>query len=426
MDARRLFALGAVALCGAVLEAQGSQAQSVEEFYKGKTVILAIGSDVGGGYDTYGRIIARYLGKYIPGNPTIVPKNMPGGGGLTLLNHMYNVAPKDGTTIGASQQLAPFEPLLASDKSNAKFDPIKFQWLGSPIRFSAVAIAWHTSPVKTAEDLLTHELIVGSSGAASNSTNDAYVLRNILGFKFRVILGYPGGADIDLAMLRGETQGRANIGWTGFSTRNPDWIPEKKISILYQMGLEKHPSIPAEVPLILDFAKTPEDRQVLELKFASYGIGYPYMVPDGTPADRVAALRKALATALADPELIADANKQRIEIEPITGETIEAVLRKSFSAPKEVVARLVEASKLPSDIEKAKAVKVRSTLTAVAGNARSITFMDAGKSSKAGLAEGTKVTIAGAKAEANALKVGMACEISYFGNEGQAVSVACD
>ena len=141
MEARCLFALGAAALAGAALGGHEAQAQSVEAFYKGKTVTLAIGSDVGGGYDTYGRIIARHLGKYIPGNPTIVPKNMPGGGGLQLLNHMYNVAPKDGTTIGASQQLAPSEPLLASDNSNAKFDPLQFQWLGSPIRFSAVAIA---------------------------------------------------------------------------------------------------------------------------------------------------------------------------------------------------------------------------------------------------------------------------------------------
>ncbi len=305
----------------ALLLAPGSAgAQSAADFYKGKTVTMGISSGVGGGIDIYAKMVARHLGKHIPGNPTVVPRNTPGAGGLALATQLYKTAPRDGTTIGAMQQAVPFEPLFSGKVSRTDFDPLQLEWLGSPVRFSAIAVAWNAStPVRKAEDLRTHELIVGASGIASSSTNDANVLRNILGFKYRVILGYPGGADTDLAMFRGETQGRANVGWEAVKTRNPEWVKDNKVSILYQMGLEKHPDIPAEVPLILDFAKTPEDREVLELKFASYGVGYPYAAPPETPADKVAVLRRAVRAAIDDPELRAEAAKLRLDIAPVSG-----------------------------------------------------------------------------------------------------------
>jgi tripartite-type tricarboxylate transporter receptor subunit TctC len=327
----------------------GATAQTVADFYKGKAITLSVGVDVGGGYDAYARLMARYLEKYIPGNPRVSVQNMPSAGGITQLNYMANLAPRDGTAIGATQQYIPFEPLLSGKDSKAQFDPLKFLWLGSPAPFSAVAVAWHTAPVKRAEDLLTHELVVGASGATSGIATDAYVARNILGFKFKVVLGYKGGADLNLAMERGETQGRPTSGWQGIKTAYRHALEEKKIILLYQIGLEKHPGIPADVPLILDFAKTPEDRQVLELKFASYSLGYPYMLPAGTPADRVAALRTAFKAALADPGLLADAEKQGMEIQPVAPETIEAILKRAYAAPPELLARLAEASKPPAD-----------------------------------------------------------------------------
>jgi hypothetical protein len=297
-------------------------------------------------------------------------------------------------------------------------------WLGSPVKFAAVAVAWHTAPVKKAEDLLTHELVVGSSGIASASTNDAYVLRNLLGFKYRVILGYPSGSDIDLAMERGETQGRANVAWEGLKNRNIDWLRDKKITLLYQEGLKKHPEL-SDVPLILDFAKTPEDRQILELKFSSYELGYPFFIAPDVPAARVTALRLAFAKALADPALIEEAQKQRLDVEPITGAYIEGILHKAFGAPAAAIARYEALSRPPSQFETAKPVMVTAALIAVEKEGQRIRFDDKGKPSLALVASQTEVTVGGSKAEPGALKAGMTCAVTYFGDRGQAKSVAC-
>ena len=331
-----------------------AQAQGVADFYRGKTVSLTIGVAAGGGNDFYARLIGRHLGRFIPGAPTVVVQNMPGAGGIRHLNYMYQAAPKDGTVIGATQHLTAFEPLFAGKDLKAAFDPLKFGWLGSPERFSAVALSWHTSPVKVAEDLLTHELVIGSEGLATGSSNDAYVLRNVLGFKFRAVLGYSGGANVDLAMERGELQGRSNAGYQGMKTRHPQWLTNHMINVLYQIGLRKNPDIPVDVPLVLDFAKTAADRAVLETKFASYELGYPYMVPPGTPADRKAALQAAFEAMLNDRTFRADAESQRLDVGPISAERIEAVLRRSFGAPRETVDRLIEASKPPVLAETAK------------------------------------------------------------------------
>jgi tripartite-type tricarboxylate transporter receptor subunit TctC len=323
-------------------------AQSVADFYHGKTITLTIGVAAGGGNDAYARLIARHLGRFLPGTPTVVIQQMPGAGGLRHLNYLYNIAPKNGTAIGATEHLTPFEPLLAGKDSKATFDPLQFGWLGSPERFSAVALSWHTSPVKTAKDLLTHELVVGAEGVVTGSSNDAYVLRNILGFKFRVVLGYSGGAAVDLAMERGELQGRSNSGYQGIKTRHPQWLTNHMVNVLYQIGLRKNPDMPSDVPLVLDFAKNAADRAVLELKFASFELGYPYIAPPGTPSDRLAALQAAFAAMTSDPAFEADARAQRLDVGPISAERIEAVLRRSFTAPRETIDRLIGASKPPN------------------------------------------------------------------------------
>jgi tripartite-type tricarboxylate transporter receptor subunit TctC len=417
---------GLVVATGRLAAAEdASPGQNEAVFFKGKTVSLYIGSGTGGSLDQYARLVARHLGRAIPGQPTVVPKNLPGAGGIAVGNYIFRIGPKDGTAIGTVAQSVPFEPLFGGKDSKADFDTLKMHWLGSPVKFSALAVAWHTAPVKTAQDLLSHELVVGSSGVASASTNDAYVLRNLLGFKYRVILGYPSGADIDLAMERGETQGRANIAWEGLKNRNADWLRDKKIVLLYQEGLKRHPDLP-DVPLILDFARTDEERQLLELKFSSYELGYPYMLAPETPPARIAALRNAFRAALADPELKAEAAKQRLDIEPVDGAETERILHAAYSAPVSVIRRYEELSKPPSQFETAKPVTVKVSLTAVENSGRSIGFETGGKPSRAVIASGTDVTVGGTKSEAGSLKVGMRCAVTYFGDRGQAKAVHCD
>ena len=325
-----------------------AEAQSAGDFYRGKTLTVMIGSGAGGGIDQVARAVVRHLGKHVPGNPTVVPKNMGGAGGLQMLNYIYAVAPKDGATIGVVLPSLVFDPLFAGKTATEVFDPLKMRWLGGPARYASVAVAWNpVTTVRKAEDLLTQELVVGSAAAASNSATDGYVMRNLLGFRYRVVTGYPSGADIDLAMIRGETQGRANIAWYGIKTRNSEWLRDGKISVLYQMGLKKHPDIPPDVPLILDLVRTPVERQVLELKFSAYDVGYAFMAPPETPAERVAALRAAFAATFNDPVYRAEAARERLEVDPVTGYEVDAIIRNSYAGSPDLIARLVEAIKPP-------------------------------------------------------------------------------
>jgi tripartite-type tricarboxylate transporter receptor subunit TctC len=318
------------------------------DFYRGKTLNVLIGSGAGGGIDQVARAVIRHLGRHVPGTPVAVPKNMGGAGGVGLLNYINTAAPKDGLTIGVVLPSVVFDPLFAGRASGDGFDPLKLKWLGGPARYASVAMAWNTStPVRKAADLLTHELVVGSTSAASNSATDGYAMRSILGFKYRVITGYPSGADLDLAMQRGETQGRANIAWYGIKTRNAEWLRDGKISLLYQMGLKRHPDIPADVPLSLDLTRTSADRRLLELKFSAYDVGYAFMAPPETPAERVSALRGALAATFNDPAYRADAIREQLELDPVTGEEVEAIIRNAYAAPPDVIARLVEALRPP-------------------------------------------------------------------------------
>jgi tripartite-type tricarboxylate transporter receptor subunit TctC len=343
MDMLRI-ALSCAAIAFAPTVARADDA----DFYRGKTLTLLIGAGVGGGLDQVSRAVARHLGKHVPGNPTVVPKNMLGGGGLQVLNFVNSAVPKDGTTIGVVLPALVFEPLLSGKSSAEGFDPRTLRWLGGPARYASVAIAWNpATPVRKAADLLTHELVVGAASVVSNSATDGYVMRNILGFKYRTVSGYPSGADLDLAMMRGETQGRANIAWYGIKTRNSEWLSDGKISLLYQMGLKKHPDIPPEVPLSLDLTKNTSDRQVLQLKFSAYDVGYAFMAPPEISAERVATLRAALTATFNDPAYRADAIREKLELDPVSGEEVETIIRNAYGASPEIIARLVEAAKPP-------------------------------------------------------------------------------
>jgi len=340
------LALSLIAAALAWAHPHVANADAVADFYRGKPLNLMIGSGVGGGVDQVSRAVARHLGRHIPGNPTVVPRNLGGAGGLQVLNHIQSVAPKDGATIGVVLPSLVFDPLFTGKTEG--YDPLKLKWLGGPARYVSVAMAWNAStPVRKADDLLTHELVVGAASVASSSATDAYVMRNTVGFKYRVVTGYPSGADIDLAMQRGETQGRANIAWYGIKTRNSEWLREGRISLLYQMGLKRHPDIPAEVPLSLDLTRTPDDRRILELKFSAYDVGYAFMAPPETPSERVAALRAAMTAAVNDPAFRADAAREQIEVDPVAGAEVEAIIAGAYATPPDLLARLNAAMKPP-------------------------------------------------------------------------------
>jgi tripartite-type tricarboxylate transporter receptor subunit TctC len=325
-----------------------ARAETVADFYRGKTLNVFIGSGVGGGVDQVARAVVRHLGTHIPGAPTVVPRNVAGAGGLQALNFIQTIAPKDGSAIGLVLPSLVFDPLFTGKRLGEGFDPQKLRWLGGPARYASVAIAWNpATTVRKAQDLLTQELVVGAASAASGSATDGYVMRNVLGFKYRVIAGYTSGADIDLAMIRGETQGRANLGWYGIKARNAEWLRDGTITVLYQTGLRKNPEIPADVPLVLDFTRTAAQRQILELKFSAYDVGYAFMAPPETPVERVTALRRGLEETFNDPIYRAEAAREHLEIDPVGGEEVEAIIRNAYAASPDVLGRLTEAIKPP-------------------------------------------------------------------------------
>jgi tripartite-type tricarboxylate transporter receptor subunit TctC len=338
---RKGLALLAGFVAMAMLPWSPARSESVAEFYSGKTIELYIGYSAGGGYDTYARTIARYLGKHIPGNPTIVPKNMKGAGSLKLTNYMYNVAAKDGTVIGTIGRGMPMEPLLGG--KGVQFDPQKFSWIGSANNEVSICGAWHTTGIKTWDDLMSKELIVGGTGSGADTDTFPLILKNMFGAKLKLISGYPGGSDVLLAMERGEVGGRCGWSWSSVKTKKRAWIKEGKVNVLLQMSVAKHPDLP-DVPLVMDLAKNDEQKQILKLIFARQVMGRPYLMPPGVPADRVAALRKAFDATLQDPEFLADAEKAKLEINLVTGPEIEDLLKEIYAAPKEIAQKASEAA----------------------------------------------------------------------------------
>ncbi len=330
---------GATVAVVAMLPISAAWAQTPAEFYKGKNVEIQIGYSVGGGYDVYARLVARYLGKYIPGNPTVVPRNMEGAASLRLANWIYSAAPKDGTSIGAVSRGAAFDPLLGNDA--AKFDASKFNWVGSANDEVSLCVAWHTSGVTKLDDLLTKELKIGSTGTADDTYQFPSVINGVVGTKFKMITGYPGGNDVSLAMERDEVQGRCGWSWSSIKATRTDWVEKKTISLLVQMSLAKHPDLP-NVPLVTDLAKTDEQKQIFKLIFARQVMGRPYMLPPGVPQDRVEALRKAFMDTMSDKEFLAEADKMKLEITPVAGDKIQKLVEEIYKTPPEIVAKAAQ------------------------------------------------------------------------------------
>ena len=335
----------------AAVTAGPSVAQSPAEFFKDKTVTFYVGLSAGGGYDVNARLVAKHIGKYIPGNPQVIVRNMPGGGGLVMTNYVSNVSPKDGLHIGAPQRGIPFEPLLHDD-SKGKFDPVKLNWIGSVNSDTSVAIISKRKNVKVWQDLRTakEDIIVGGTGIGTESVVVPYILRNLLGFRYRVIAGYPGGSEMNLAMQRGETDGRGTMTWTSLVPHYKEWVESGDFVIVYQQGLRKHPDIP-KVPLVTDLSDDPEIKKLLEVQFTAFELGRPYFVAEGVPADRVAALRAAFDQAMKDKDLLADAKKQSLEVNPMEGQEMQKLLAGAYATPKPLIARLKEAAKVKPDLK---------------------------------------------------------------------------
>src|SRR5262249_33788882 len=322
LAACRLAACGAAALL-MTLAGSKAWAQAPADFYRGKTIEIYINVGVGGGYDLYARMIARHLGKHIPGNPTILPKNMEGAGGMRLANWLYNVAPKDGTALGAVARATAFEPLLGN--KSAHYDGRRFSYIGSANDEVSVCVAWYTSGVRTFEDARKMQLLVGANGTSEDTYQYPALLNHMFGSKFKMVPGYPGGNDINLAMERGEVQGRCSIPWSTVKATRRFWIDEKKVNLLMQYSLAKHADLP-DVPLVMELAKTDEQRNILKLIFGRQVMGRPFAAPPEVPKERVAMLRKAFMETMADKDFLAEAEKAKFEVTPVSGEKVESLV----------------------------------------------------------------------------------------------------
>jgi tripartite-type tricarboxylate transporter receptor subunit TctC len=338
-SARKASAFGSLRfsciLFGALLAfLPAAQAQD-EPFFKDKTLRILVGSAPGGGYDAYARLVGDHLRRHIPGNPQVVVQNMPGAGSLVAMNHIANVAPRDGTVIGAVNALMTTTPLLKPDQ--AKFDPRKMNWIGSTLREFHVGLVRSNSPVKTIADTQKIEIPVAGTGG---STSTYPVITNaILDTKFKVVQGYPGTAQGMLAMERGEVDGLIGITWASIKATQAAALREGKIRVLAQFALRKHPELP-NIPLILDLAKTPEDAAAMRLVFSAQEVGRPWVAPEGVPPKTVAILRKAFDDTMADPEFLADAARRKLDLEPTPGADIQNVVEDMYKTPAAVVERI--------------------------------------------------------------------------------------
>jgi tripartite-type tricarboxylate transporter receptor subunit TctC len=313
-------------------------AQPATEFYKGRTISFLIGYGPGTGYDVYARLLIRHMARHIPGNPNMVPENMPGAGSMVMVNHLFNVAAKDGTAIGMPARNLVIEPLFGN--ALAKFDARKFTWIGSMTREVSLCFTWHSAGLKTLDDAKTREILVGATGLASDSYIDPQLLNAVLGTRFKVVLGYPDSAAIGLAMERGELDGFCSFTYGSIKSARPQWLDQHLITILAQLTVHPAPDL-TEVPLIMDMTKDEAAKQAFELVFANQEMGRPVAGPPGMPADRLALLRAAFDATMTDRQFLADAERSHIDIDTITGAAIDELMARMYATPKQVIDKVM-------------------------------------------------------------------------------------
>ena len=318
------------------LGAMPAGAQPAAELFAGKNLSLIIGFGPGGGYDLWGRTVARHIGKHLPGKPAVVSQNMPGAGSYVAASHIYNAAPKDGTVFGIIARDAALGPL--SGAPGARFDATKLSWLGSPTKEHNVCIAFHTAQVKNVKQLRDTQLILGDTGPGTGTRSYPKVLNDLLGFKFKLVSGFRSSADVFLAMERGEVDGICES-LDSVNQRKPDWIANKTVNVLLQAGAEPHPGLKG-VPNVFDLARNDEERRVLEFLYAGQGIGRPFVAPPDLPPERLKMLRDAFNATMKDPEFIADVKRNKFDLEPEDGEHLTKLINKIYATPKAIIERV--------------------------------------------------------------------------------------
>jgi tripartite-type tricarboxylate transporter receptor subunit TctC len=312
-----------------------AQAQSVEDFYRGRSVRLTVAAAVAGGADLYARVLARHLGKHIPGNPTFIVQNTPGAAGLLVARQLQGSAPGDGSVVAFLQRNNLIEPLL-SDR-DVGFDPRKVTWIGSLNRDTYLIFSWHTSGIRTIEDAMQKELILGNTGGGNENVTFPLLLNQTIGTKFKLVRGYKGNGDLTIAIERSEIQGRA-ITWTTLRGDHPDWLNEKKVNVIVQLALKRNPDLP-EVPSAMEYIKDEKDRRLYQLLFAALEAGRPFAIAKGTPPDRVVALRKAFAELSQDGEFLSELQQRGGSVEYMPGEEVEQLISSIYATPRDVIDR---------------------------------------------------------------------------------------
>lgn len=315
-----------------------AQAQSVEEFYRAKPLTTIVGVTAGGGYDLIARLLARHMVRHIPGTPSSIVQNMPGSGSVVAANYLYSIAPKDGSVIATLARIALIEPLFTQQR----FDSTKFAAIGSVSKDISTCISWKTAKVKTWDDLLKTEFVASGQGVGADPDAFANMIRHLFGAPIKLVTGYPGTNEQALSMERGETEGYCGVSYSTLKTRYTKWLAEGSINIIVQNAIEKHPDLP-NVPLIVDLAKDPEQSQIIRLIVATQSMARPFFAPPGTPADRVAALRAAFDATMKDADFLAEAEKMKVEISPMSGGQVNAMLTELYATPKPAVAKAAKA-----------------------------------------------------------------------------------
>jgi tripartite-type tricarboxylate transporter receptor subunit TctC len=342
---RALFAVAAISTATAT-----AQADAIADFYRGKQMQIIVRSSPGGSYDLYSRLVTSYMVKYIPGNPTFITRYMTGAAGIQAINYLENQAPKDGTVMTIVSNGLPADQALGL-ADGMKADMGALNWIGNITSSNEVMVAWHTAPVKTFADVKARQLIIGSAAVSSVGTKFGAVANNMLGTKFKIIYGYPGASELNLAMERGETEGRSSGLWATVKATSPHWIAEKKLNVLVQIGLKRDPDLP-NVPLFIELAENAEQRAVLEFITKGAIVGRPFAVGSGVPKERVEALRQAFDRAVVDPEFLAEAERMKAEISPVGGAELQQLIADVVGAPPEIRAKAKKAMELKaSDAE---------------------------------------------------------------------------
>jgi tripartite-type tricarboxylate transporter receptor subunit TctC len=337
---RRILAVAGFGLVALSAGAFAARAQSVEEFYKGKNINLYIGYSVGGGYDLYGRLVARHLGRHIPGRPNIVPQNMTGAGSLRAAQFIYTAAPKDGSAIGTFGRTIATTPLLTP--ANAQFDGTKFTWLGSVTNEVSTCVTWHTAKAKTWKDFLTAEVTLGGEGPGADPDVYSLLYKNVFGAKIKLVTGYHGTNDTVLAMERGEVDGLCGISWSTLKSRHQKSMADKKLYVIIQAALKKQPEL-ADVPLATDLTQDREQLQILKLFLASQEMARPFAAPPELPADRKAALVTAFDAMVKDQDFLAEAAKLNMDVNPLAAKAIDQILAELYATPKPVLEKAAQA-----------------------------------------------------------------------------------